>query len=102
AGHVAATGAATFFFAKVFSDFNPDHWATPYIWAAAAAVPAWVAYLRIESGNHYLTDSMLGYAVGALSGILVPELHKKGNENFSFTPTFGSEYKGISIGYSFN
>lgn len=102
AGHVAATGAATFFFAKVFNDFNPDHWATPYIWVAAAAVPAWVAYLRIESGNHYLTDSILGYAVGALSGILVPELHKKENENFSFTPTYSSEYKGFSINYRFN
>ena len=101
AGHVAATGAATFFFAKVFSDFNPDSWATPYIWAVAAIVPAWVGYLRIESGKHFLTDTLLGYGVGALSGILIPELHKKGNENLSVNPSFGSHYKGISINYVF-
>ena len=101
AGHVAATGAATFFFAKVFNDFNPDSWAGPYIWAAAAVIPAWVAYLRIESGKHFLTDTMLGYGVGALSGILIPELHKKGNENLSVNPSFGKYHKGISINYRF-
>lgn len=101
AGHVAATGAATFFFAKVFSDFNPDSWAVPYVWAAAALVPAWVGYLRIQSGNHFLTDNLLGFGVGALSGILIPELHKKENKNFSFSPTFGRDFKGIALGYSF-
>lgn len=101
AGHVAATGAATFFFAKVFYDFNPDSWAVPYVWAAAAIIPAWVGYLRIESGKHFLTDSLLGYGVGALSGILIPELHKAENQNFSLTPTFDSHYKGISINYTF-
>ena len=101
AGHVAATGAATFFFAKVFNDFNPDSWAGPYVWAAAAIIPAWVGYLRIEAGKHFLTDSLLGYGAGALSGILIPELHKKEIENLSLTPFYGTYYKGISINYTF-
>lgn len=102
AGHVAATGAATFFFAKVFSDFNPDSWARPYVWIAAAAIPAWVGYLRIESGNHYLTDNLLGYAVGALSGILIPELHKREDPSFSLTPFYGDQFRGLSIRIPFN
>ncbi|HET8753221.1 MAG TPA: phosphatase PAP2 family protein, partial [Salinimicrobium sp.] len=100
-GHTAATAAATFFTAKVFADFNPDSWAKPYIWAAAIAIPAWVAYLRTISGKHFLTDNLTGYAVGALSGILIPELHKKKNSDINFSTFVGDEYKGFSLSYSF-
>lgn len=105
AGHTAATAAATFFTAKIFNDFHPDSWATPYVWAAAAAVPAYVGYLRHKAGKHFITDNILGYGVGALSGILIPELHKKENANYSLTPTFGNymgaEYQGLSFTYTF-
>ena len=75
-GHTSKTAAMTFFTAKVFADFHPDSEWRPFIWAAAAAVPAVTGYMRVRSGNHYPTDVMVGYAVGALSGILVPQLHK--------------------------
>ena len=77
AGHTAATAAATFFAAKVFHDFNPDSPLQPYIWGVAAAIPVTTAYLRVTSGNHFLTDNLVGYILGAASGILIPELHKK-------------------------
>lgn len=106
AGHVAATGAATFFFAKVFHDFNPGHWARPYIWTAAALVPAWVGYLRIESGHHFLSDSIVGYIVGMASGILIPELHKKRDRDIQFSTSIGTDlmgrqYQGIGLSYQF-
>lgn len=104
-GHTAATATATFFTAKVFNDFHPDSWAKPYVWTAAAAVPAWVAYLRHKAGKHFLTDNLVGYGVGALSGILIPELHKKENAHISLTPSFGNymgvEYQGLSFTYEF-
>lgn len=101
AGHTAATASATFFAAKIYNDFNPNSGARPYVWAAAAAIPAWVGYLRSKAGKHFLTDNIVGYGVGALSGILIPELHKKKNENFSFYPSYGREYKGITLQYEF-
>ena len=76
-GHTANTATATFFAAKVFNDFNPSSRARPYVWGAAAVVPAAVAFFRVEAGKHFLTDNLLGYAVGATMGILVPQLHKK-------------------------
>ena len=94
AGHVAASAAATFFAAKVYSDFNPDSPAKPWIWAGAATVPAVVAYLRIEAGQHFLTDVTLGYVLGAATGILVPELHKKKNDNISIYPVSGESRTG--------
>ncbi|GAB2769475.1 phosphatase PAP2 family protein [Salinimicrobium soli] len=101
AGHTAATASATFFAAKIFNDFNPDSAARPYVWTAAALIPAWVGYLRSKAGKHFLTDNILGYGIGALSGILIPELHKKEDPDFSFYPSYGKEYKGVSLLYRF-
>lgn len=101
AGHTAATASATFFAAKVFNDFNPNSWARPYVWTAAAIVPAWVGYLRLKGGKHFLSDNIIGYGIGALSGILIPELHKKEKSNLSIFPSMASEYQGVSMSYMF-
>lgn len=101
AGHTAATATATFFLAKVFQDFNPDSRAKPYVWAGAALVPAAVGYLRLKAGQHFLSDNLLGYAVGAGVGILVPQLHKKGSSSsFNLTPSMNPDYKGATLVYT--
>jgi membrane-associated phospholipid phosphatase len=107
AGHTAATASATFFAAKVFHDFNPDSPARPYVWAAAAAIPASVGYLRLKAGKHFLSDNLIGYTVGALSGILIPQLHKKDNNSGislspAVIPTFnGLAAQGANLNYTF-
>lgn len=102
AGHTAATAAATFFAAKVFNDFNPDSQLKPYVWAAAAAVPALVGYQRLKAGKHFLSDNLLGYGVGIACGILIPQLHKKSNNtNLSVAPVVGFNYQGMGLKYKF-
>ncbi|WP_373056172.1 phosphatase PAP2 family protein [Zunongwangia sp. H14] len=108
AGHTAATAAATFFAAKVFQDFNPDSAALPYIWTGAAAIPAFVGYLRIDAGKHFLTDNLIGLGIGAACGILIPQLHKKENKNLEVYPTVqfningsGMNSRGLGISYRF-
>ncbi len=94
-GHVASSASATFFAAKVFSDFNPDSALRPYVWTAAVTIPAAVGYLRIESGQHFLTDVLLGYAVGAASGYFIPEMHKvKESTGLSLNPVMGRTFTG--------
>ena len=98
AGHTAATATATFFAAKVFADFNPNSRARPYVWAAAAALPAVVGYMRLRAGRHFLTDNLLGYGLGAGVGILVPHLHKKtNNSGLSLQPYGGQGAQGLSL-----
>ncbi len=97
AGHTAATASASFFAAKIFNDFNPDSPLRPYVWGVAAAVPALVGYLRIRAGKHFLTDNIIGYVLGAASGILIPELHKKDNKNLQIYPSMGTNYRGMNI-----
>ena len=104
AGHTAATAAATFFTAKVFSDFNPDSKLKPYVWAAAAIVPASVGYMRLKAGQHFLSDNLIGYGIGAAAGILIPQWHKKKNgvnENLSITPLMDGRHQGMAMSYTF-
>ena len=77
-GHTSQTAAATFLFAKVISDFHPylKPGVKTGIWAFAITVPAVEAYFRVKGGKHYPTDVITGYALGALSGWLIPELHR--------------------------
>jgi membrane-associated phospholipid phosphatase len=97
AGHTAHTAAATFFAAKVFHDYNPDSPAQPYVWGAAAAVPAAVAYFRIQAGKHFLSDNIVGYAVGATMGVVVPQLHKVAiRRGISLVPLQGVNVNGYS------
>ncbi|WP_439881264.1 phosphatase PAP2 family protein [Pontibacter sp. MBLB2868] len=100
AGHTAATASATFFVAKVFHDLNPDSPAAPYVWTAAAAVPVAVGYLRLKAGKHFLSDNILGYAIGTSIGILVPELHKH-DSRLSLLPVRTGLYDGVAVVYSF-
>jgi hypothetical protein len=101
AGHTASSASATFFAAKVFADLNPDSHAKTFVWAVAAAIPAVVGYMRYKSGFHFLSDNMLGYAIGAATGILIPEWHKsKSHQNLSISPQVGKDYKGLAITYN--
>jgi hypothetical protein len=97
AGHTAHTATATFFAAKVFHDFNPDSPAQPFVWGAAAIIPAAVAYYRIEAGKHFLSDNIVGYTLGATMGIVVPQLHKKADgKGVSVLPMQGLNVNGFS------
>jgi len=97
AGHTAHTATATFFAAKVFHDFNPGSAAEPFIWTAAAVLPAAVAYSRIEAGKHFLSDNVVGYALGAAMGIVVPQLHKKtSGRGMSLLPMQGQNVNGYA------
>jgi hypothetical protein len=95
AGHTAHTAAATFFAAKVYHDFHPNSKLQPFVWTAAAVVPAVQGYTRLRAGKHFLSDNIVGYAVGATAGILVPQLHKQAN-GLSVLPVQGVNVNGYS------
>lgn len=102
AGHTASSATATFFAAKVFSDLNPGSKAKPYVWAVAAIIPAVVGYMRYQAGFHFLSDNILGYGIGAATGILIPQWHKtKASKNISMLPFVSKDYKGFSLVYNF-
>lgn len=75
-GHTSATAAMSFAFAQMHSDYYPDSRAKPAIWFSAATLPLVVGILRNRAGKHFWTDIITGYAVGALTGIVIPRIHR--------------------------
>lgn len=76
-GHVASSAYSTFFMAKVYCDYHPDMGNIKYLLYTAAAIPpVWMGYLRIKSLDHFASDDMVGLLLGAVVGIVIPELHK--------------------------
>ncbi len=86
-GHTSVTASSFFFTAKVLTDYYPNSKWKPFIWTIAAIVPAITGYARVRAGKHFPTDVIVGYLVGAGTGILIPHIHKiKKNKDIGFYP----------------
>lgn len=104
AGHVHLVGSSMFFIAKVWSDYHPDSKAKWLFYTGAAAVTGATAIMRHQAGMHFPSDLILGAGLGAVTGILVPALHKNksADDRLSLTPYFGNGSKGgLSLVYTF-
>jgi len=76
-GHTSTVAALAFSTAKIWSDYHPDSGWRPVMWAGAAVIPATVGYLRMRAGKHFLSDVAAGFAAGAVTGWLIPQLHRR-------------------------
>lgn len=75
-GHTSNVTTLYFLTATMLQDFYPNSNFTKIVWPTAVIVPALTGYLRMRAGKHFLSDVVTGYIVGAIFGILVPQLHK--------------------------
>lgn len=102
-GHVSSTAAASFFMAKVYSDYHPELGNKKYwLFTAALIPPLLVGLYRFKAMKHFPTDIMVGVAAGAATGILIPHIHKiKPEESaWAFMP-FAGKINGLQISYTF-
>jgi membrane-associated phospholipid phosphatase len=101
-GHTSTTAAASFFMAKVISDYHPELGAKKwFLFAAALIPPTFVGYHRYRGFKHFPTDIAVGTAIGAAVGILTPHFHKKRSTyNISVVPLTG-QYKGVAMKITF-
>ncbi len=100
-GHVSTAATASFFMAKVYSDYHPELGNKKYwLFAAALIPPSMVGYYRFRAMKHFPTDIMTGCAIGAATGILIPHFHKinRKNTGLTFVPFTGT-YTGVKISY---
>jgi len=99
-GHTSFSATATFFVAKIYTDYHQiKGWKRTLIYTGAAIPAALVGYYRMEAGKHFRTDILVGLLSGAASGILVPELHKfkKKHNKLSFAPYFTPGASGLTV-----
>jgi len=76
-GHTSHVASLSFFTAKVYADLYPESKMRYLIWTLAATAPAVTGYLRVNAGRHFISDVLLGYAVGAAVGYFIPVLHQR-------------------------
>lgn len=74
-GHTANTAALAFSTAAMIDRSNAPAGARAAAWVGAGLLPAAVGLLRVKAGRHFPTDVLVGCAVGAALGLLVPALH---------------------------
>lgn len=99
-GHTSMTAAISFFTARVFSAYVDDDAAKILIWSGAVILPAVTALSRVNNHWHFPSDVMVGYAVGAAIGYLIPELHRSkanGVSNLSIYPSINLNKPTLSL-----
>ncbi|MBK6619975.1 MAG: phosphatase PAP2 family protein [Saprospirales bacterium] len=74
-GHTSLSAANSFFAARVFCDYFPQSRWKPLVIGLAAALPVWTGLERYLAGQHFPSDALAGYGLGALCGWLTPRLH---------------------------
>lgn len=77
-GHTASAVASTFFMAKVYNDYHPEFsTGKKYLLYGLASLPALAeGYFRMKALKHFPSDIMVGFVVGAICGVAVPEMHR--------------------------
>jgi membrane-associated phospholipid phosphatase len=104
-GHVSFAATSTFFLVKVYTDYHQiKGWKRLALFTAAAIPPGLVGYYRVQGARHFRTDVMLGMVIGAGTGILIPELHRKmqKNKHLSLQPYFSPVgANGLALQYTF-
>ena len=100
-GHTSVAAAMCFLTAKVFSDYSDNRTAEALVWTAAVITPAVVGYLRVDAGQHFPSDVIIGYLVGGAIGTLIPELHKKKNlpKGLTIAPFGSTNGTGVYFSY---
>ncbi len=75
-GHTSFAFSAAVMAGLIFED-NPFHknWNAAF-WASALATASATGIFRITSGNHFLTDVLVGAVVGSLTSVLVAQAHR--------------------------
>jgi membrane-associated phospholipid phosphatase len=96
AGHPALVGTATFFMATVYADYHPDSKIKWVFFTVASAATLGTSVCRYLGGRHFLSDLIIGTALGPLSGILIPRWHK--NKEYQKKSTTVLPYFGRSVG----
>ncbi len=76
-GHVgAATAMTTTMFGVLYLRHPDSPW--PWVWLGVGiAASGLVATGRVMAGRHFISDVLVGGAIGVCIGILVPALHKR-------------------------
>ena len=76
-GHASTSFALATAYSTLFSMRHPRSRLRIPVWIGMHLLAATIAVLRVESGNHFWTDIVVGGAVGSGVGLMVTHLHRR-------------------------
>jgi membrane-associated phospholipid phosphatase len=100
-GHTVAAATNSFFVATVFSDYSSNHSAEVAVWSSAVLYSALTGFFRVDSGHHFTTDVLTGFAIGATAGYLVPRFHRRNHDDVSVNPGSPGAALGVTVTFAF-
>lgn len=74
--HVSTVSSFSFMAAQFVQEYSANRRLKSLAWIGAVMLPAITGYLRMRAGEHFFSDVMTGYLVGAAVGIAVPAFHR--------------------------
>lgn len=87
-GHTSVSMAAGVFTARVYELYRPGSATSKALWIIGPGLGLLTGGLRVFSGNHFPSDVLVGAAVGAIVGYVVPEMHRtKKSYSYGITPS---------------
>ncbi len=98
-GHATWAFATSIFFASVYTDYHPDSEYRDYVWGGAIGLASTVSILRVTSGAHFISDIVVGAAVGSSIGYLIPYIHKNNSNDISIIPNLSPNYSGFTLSF---
>jgi hypothetical protein len=84
----------------VYTDYHPEIGNDKYLWYAAAVLPAGLqGYFRVRGLHHFPSDALVGLGIGAVCGILVPELHRLSEKGMTLGVYSTQEATGVAFSW---
>lgn len=77
-GHAALAFSAAAAGGRIAQQRGDAAW--PWVYAAGFTAAAGTSYLRLAADKHWLSDAVVGAAVGTAFGLVVPWLHRPGRD----------------------
>ncbi|MDP1677050.1 MAG: phosphatase PAP2 family protein [Bacteroidota bacterium] len=96
-GHATWAFATSVFFANVYSDYYPNSKYKAYVWYGSIGLASTVSILRVSSGAHFVSDIIVGAAVGSSIGYVIPYLHRNHSDYFSLLPQISPQFRGFKL-----
>ena len=75
-GHTSSAFAAATLLSTMYADLYGPSTASKIMWGTSLSLAAVTGYARVKGGVHFPSDVLVGAAVGAAIGHLVPTLHR--------------------------
>ena len=96
-GHATWAFATSVFFATVYTDYHPDSEYRDIVWGGAIGLASTVSLLRVTAGAHFISDVVVGAAVGSTLGYVIPYIHRTNTATVTLSPLIGPDYRGFTL-----